>query len=360
MCLVGERPDDQLARELDLLARHQPDELRRHPAAVEPLEGAEEHLDLLDRLGRQVDRRRLHLHHPPPGDVDRQRGDVVEVGVRDEPGRRRHEGPGLAAQVEAQLQLGHPPVGLDGRPRIPLDRQALVDERPHRGVVDRVVERFHRRREIRRQRTAPPGRDVRTRSRGQSSRISSPSATTGRGKLQYTQRPRAGDTAAGAPTRTGRRIMPRRTQVFGPAYLDRVLRVDRPLLERRDGPPIDQSVDGRLEFGPGLTLIDPGGATIEVVLPGDWPGPTGRSLPLATALRRRRGMASHRDRRGVAGRPRGDGSGLRGGARGRARRRTRPGRRPDEPRRGRSPGAPEEWRIVRSGWPTARPIGPCS
>ena len=69
--------------------------------------------------------------------------------------------------------------------------------------------------------------------------------------------------------------MPRRTLVFGPAYLDRVLRVDRPLLDLRDGPPIDQSVDGHLEFGPGLTLVDPGGATIEVTLPGDWPGPTG-------------------------------------------------------------------------------------
>ena len=34
---------------------------------------------------------------------------------------------------------------------------------------------------------------------------------------------------------------------------------------------MDQSVDGRLEFGPGLTLVDPSGATIEVVLPGDWP-----------------------------------------------------------------------------------------
>ncbi len=69
--------------------------------------------------------------------------------------------------------------------------------------------------------------------------------------------------------------MPRRTQVFGPAYLDRVLQVDRPLLNLCEGPPIDQSVDGRLEFGPGLTLVDPVGATIEVVLPADWPGPTG-------------------------------------------------------------------------------------
>ncbi len=72
--------------------------------------------------------------------------------------------------------------------------------------------------------------------------------------------------------------MPRRTLVFGPAYLDRVLRVDRPLRDDHDGPPIDQSVDGHLEDGPGLALVDPSGATIEVALPGDWPGPTGRIL----------------------------------------------------------------------------------
>ena len=46
-------------------------------------------------VDRQVDRGRLHLHHPPPGHVDRQRREVVEVGMRDEPVRRRHERPGL-------------------------------------------------------------------------------------------------------------------------------------------------------------------------------------------------------------------------------------------------------------------------
>ena len=52
-------------------------------------------------------RRRLHLHHAPAGDVDRQGGDVVEVRVRDEPGRRAHEVPRLGAEVEADLQLGN-------------------------------------------------------------------------------------------------------------------------------------------------------------------------------------------------------------------------------------------------------------
>src|SRR5215213_2119537 len=69
--------------------------------------------------------------------------------------------------------------------------------------------------------------------------------------------------------------MARRIVVFGPAYLDRVLRVDRPLLEPELGGPLDQSVDGRLEFGPGLTLADPGGPLIEIDLPAGWPGPTG-------------------------------------------------------------------------------------
>ena len=78
----------------------------------------------------------------------------------------------------------------------------------------------------------------------------------------------------------------RRVAVFGPAYLDRVLRVDRPLTERALGPPLDQSVDGEWKFieNRALELIDPGGYTIEVVLPVDWPGPTGE-VRLARALR---------------------------------------------------------------------------
>lgn len=70
--------------------------------------------------------------------------------------------------------------------------------------------------------------------------------------------------------------MNRQTQVFGPAYLDRVVRVDRPLLDPRAGPPLDQSVDGSLVFGEGLTLVDPRGRSISIALPDDWPGPNGR------------------------------------------------------------------------------------
>jgi sugar/nucleoside kinase (ribokinase family) len=72
--------------------------------------------------------------------------------------------------------------------------------------------------------------------------------------------------------------MQRRTQVFGPAYLDRVMRIDEPLLGPHSGPPFDQSVDGRWMFGEGLTLVDPDGRTLAIALPDDWPGPTGRVI----------------------------------------------------------------------------------
>ncbi|WP_165244080.1 PfkB family carbohydrate kinase [Paludisphaera soli] len=68
-------------------------------------------------------------------------------------------------------------------------------------------------------------------------------------------------------------------RVFGPAYLDRVLRVDRRLLDASSGPPLDQSVEGRLGFGEvdggSLTLVDPTGAALAVDLPEGWPGPCG-------------------------------------------------------------------------------------
>ena len=74
--------------------------------------------------------------------------------------------------------------------------------------------------------------------------------------------------------------------VFGPAYLDRVLRVDRPLVDRSvREQPLDGSVDGTwLEPGEGLTLLDPLGHRLILELPGDWPGPSGTvglSRPLA-------------------------------------------------------------------------------
>jgi ribokinase len=71
--------------------------------------------------------------------------------------------------------------------------------------------------------------------------------------------------------------MSRRVTVLGPAYLDRVARVDRPLIDPAMGPPLDGSVDGRLAggVGPALTLRDPIGGAIVVVPPDGWPGPVG-------------------------------------------------------------------------------------
>jgi sugar/nucleoside kinase (ribokinase family) len=91
----------------------------------------------------------------------------------------------------------------------------------------------------------------------------------------------------------------RRITVFGPAYLDRVLRVDQPLLDPALGPPLDQSVDGVWKFGanPSLELADPAGYAIEIELPGDWPGPTG-SIRLARPIRA--GVTGRRSVRALA------------------------------------------------------------
>src|SRR5690349_8429582 len=59
----------------------------------------------------------------------------------------------------------------------------------------------------------------------------------------------------------------RHTVVFGPAYLDRVLRVGGPLLGPESGPPLDQSVEGAWAFGEGLRLVDDQGSVLHVELP---------------------------------------------------------------------------------------------
>ena len=73
--------------------------------------------------------------------------------------------------------------------------------------------------------------------------------------------------------------MPESTRplIFGPAYLDRVLQVDRPLVDPGlGGRPLDGSVDGsQLGLGEGLTLLDPLGNRLTIELPEGWPGPTG-------------------------------------------------------------------------------------
>ncbi len=85
--------------------------------------------------------------------------------------------------------------------------------------------------------------------------------------------------------------------VFGPAYLDRVLRVDRPLTERTRGPAIDQSVQGDAGFtrGETLALLDERGFHLEIEPPPGWQGPTGR-----IKIRGLSGSTAH-ERRAVRG-----------------------------------------------------------
>lgn len=71
--------------------------------------------------------------------------------------------------------------------------------------------------------------------------------------------------------------MTARVMVFGPAYLDRVLRVDRPLCGRAGEARLDQSTEGvsGVTGDRALRVIDPDGLEIAIALPDDWPGPFG-------------------------------------------------------------------------------------
>jgi ribokinase len=71
--------------------------------------------------------------------------------------------------------------------------------------------------------------------------------------------------------------MVRRVLVYGPAYLDRVLRVEGPLVEPELGGPLDRSVEaGSLSpGGPMLRVVDPEGSSLEIWPPTGWPGPSG-------------------------------------------------------------------------------------
>ena len=77
------------------------------------------------------------------------------------------------------------------------------------------------------------------------------------------------------------------THVYGPAYLDRVIRVDRPI-HGEGKAALDQSVDGSWTFGEGLALTDPAGTALDIDLPQDWPGPCG-VVRLSYLLRRAEG-----------------------------------------------------------------------
>ena len=61
---------------------------------------------------------------------------MVQVRVCDEAGRRAHEVPRLAAEIEIELQFIDAPVRLDSRPRPAFDGDPIKSFRLHGDVVD--------------------------------------------------------------------------------------------------------------------------------------------------------------------------------------------------------------------------------
>ena len=132
----GRNGHDQFPRKLDFIARPGRQKLARQPPSIELAVQLQDLLHGIDRGLRQVNHRRVHLHHPPPGDIDRQVDDMVHVRVRDKPRRRAHECPRLGAEIKAKLELGNPPIGLHSSPRITLDGQVFVGKRFYGQVID--------------------------------------------------------------------------------------------------------------------------------------------------------------------------------------------------------------------------------
>ena len=130
--------DYVLARHLDLVAGLETHQLARQPAAIEPGEQLEDAVDPLDGLFGQVDCRGLHLHHPAPGDVNRQGRHMIEMRVRDKPAGRAHERPGMCPQVETELEFRNAPIRLHRRARVPLDGQTAVRNRLDGGILDHM------------------------------------------------------------------------------------------------------------------------------------------------------------------------------------------------------------------------------
>jgi sugar/nucleoside kinase (ribokinase family) len=97
---------------------------------------------------------------------------------------------------------------------------------------------------------------------------------------------------------------PRKTLVFGPAYVDRVLKVDRPLVESGV---IDRSVNGRWDVASGpageLQVAGLPEGNLRIEPPADWPGPTGTVIVGDASgehpLREVRGIAWHDDLGGM-------------------------------------------------------------
>lgn len=104
---------------------------------------------------------------------------------------------------------------------------------------------------------------------------------------------------------------PRRTLVYGPAYLDRVLRVDRPLLDPATGETIDGSarcvgIEKSRGMSESLIVVHERGRFTVTPMPEKWPGPRGRLITdrkgedvEARSSRMVRGIAWHDDLGGM-------------------------------------------------------------
>ena len=91
--------------------------------------------------------------------------------------------------------------------------------------------------------------------------------------------------------------MSRRVLVFGPAYIDRVLRVDRPLLPSHLGGPLDLSVGAirmtERKGSAGIECVDSNQGTIEIAPSEHWPTDEGSTILLDRPLVPDAGPWSH-------------------------------------------------------------------
>ena len=116
---------DVLAGQFEFVAGLDTNHVNIHSTAIQPLPGVEHDACRMSDLIRQINRRRLHLHHPPPCDECRQSRHVVQVAVRNEESGRTRKRPRTGTEVEAEFQFRDPPVALHCRSRVALDCQSF-------------------------------------------------------------------------------------------------------------------------------------------------------------------------------------------------------------------------------------------